>query len=66
MTRARRLKRVFDIETRPACGGAVRIIACIQNPVVIETILTHLDCKDAAATARSPPSRVPPQSSSFG
>jgi hypothetical protein len=29
-----RLKRVFniDVETRPACGGAVRIIACIEDP----------------------------------
>ena len=39
MTWAQRLKRVFgiDIETCPACGGAVRIIACIEDPVVIET-----------------------------
>jgi len=22
-----------DIETCPACGGAVRILACIENPV---------------------------------
>ena len=47
MTWAQRLKRVFsiDIETCPACGGAVRIIACIEDPVVIEKILTHLDAK---------------------
>ncbi len=34
MTWAQRLKRVFniDIETCPACGGAVRIIACIEDP----------------------------------
>jgi hypothetical protein len=33
-TGAQRLKRVFniDIETCPACGGAVRIIACIEDP----------------------------------
>ena len=39
-----RLKRVFniDIEICRECGGAVRIIACIDNPVVIEKILAHL------------------------
>jgi hypothetical protein len=44
----------------------MHVIACIQDPVVIETILTHLDRKDAAATARPPPSRSPLQSSLFG
>ncbi len=45
MSWAQRLKRVFniDIETCQACGGAVKIIACIEDPVVIEKILTHLD-----------------------
>ena len=40
MTWAQRLKRVFgiDIETCPACGGALRIIACIEDPAVIEKI----------------------------
>jgi hypothetical protein len=40
MTWAQRLKRVFgiDIETCPACGGAMRIIACIEDPVVIKKI----------------------------
>jgi hypothetical protein len=47
MTWAQRLERVFgiEIETCPACGGAVRINACIEGPVVIEKILTHLDAK---------------------
>ncbi len=41
--------RVFgiDIATCPACGGAVQIIACIEDPVVIEKILTHLYAKTA-------------------
>jgi len=41
---AQRLKRVFgiDIEACRSCGGAVRIIACIEDPVVIEKILAHL------------------------
>jgi hypothetical protein len=39
MTWAQRLKRVFgiDIETCPACGGALRIIA-IEDPAVIKKI----------------------------
>jgi hypothetical protein len=41
MTCAQRLKRVFgiDIETCPACAGAMRIIARIEDPAVIEKIL---------------------------
>ena len=33
MTWAQRLKRVFgiDIESCPACGGALRILACISQ-----------------------------------
>jgi len=63
MTWAQRLKRVFgiDIETCPACGGAVRIIACIEDLQVIEKILTHLDRKTpAAAPNRLPRCRAPP------
>ncbi len=68
MTWAQRLRRVFniDIETCPACGGAVRIIACIEDPEVIEKILTHLDAKGGAAQAfRRPPCRAPPQAGLF-
>jgi len=65
MTWAQRLKRTFgiDIETCPQCGGAVRIIAYIEDPDVIEKILAH---QDATWVSRQPgfslpPSRVPPQ-----
>jgi len=64
MSWAQRLKRVFgiDIETCPACGGAMRIIACIEDPDVIEKILAHLDAKVAEPDApRRPPCRAPPQ-----
>lgn len=68
MTWAQRLKRVFniDIETCPKCGGAVKIIACIEDPVVIDKILTHLD-KKAASTEQVllPHPRGPPQASRF-
>lgn len=65
MTWAQRLKRVFniDIETCNSCGGHVKIIACIEDPVVIEKILTHLDSRVAGDAARRlPPSRAPPGS----
>jgi hypothetical protein len=68
MTWAQRLKRVFgiDIETCPACGGAVRIIACIEDPVVIEKILAHLDAKASEPEApQRPPCRAPPQRGLF-
>ena len=39
------LKRVFKIyiETCPKCGGAVKIISCIEDPAVMDKILRHLD-----------------------
>jgi hypothetical protein len=45
MTWAKRLKQVFyiDIETCSECGGEVRIIASIEDPVVIKKILVHLN-----------------------
>jgi 23S rRNA U2552 (ribose-2'-O)-methylase RlmE/FtsJ len=68
MTWSQRLKRVFgiDIETCAVCGGALRIIARIEDPAVINKILTHLDGKNACAKpARLPPRRAPPQAGSF-
>ena len=65
---AQRLKRVFgiDIETCPACGGALRIIASIEDPAVIKKILTHLDTNNASAEpSRLPPCRAPPQGGLF-
>ena len=32
----------IDVETCAACGGAMRIIACIEDPAVIKAILAHL------------------------
>jgi hypothetical protein len=60
MTWAQRLERVFgiDIETCPACAAAMRIIACIEDPAVVEKILAHLDAK--AAAGQPPPPRAPP------
>ena len=75
MTWAQRLKRVFgiDIETCPACGGAVRImpkalamlagqaLACIEDAAVIEKILAHFQGKNTSvSTSLQPESRAPP------
>ena len=45
MTWSQRLRRVFniDIETCSECGGAVKIIASIEDTVVIQKILAHLE-----------------------
>ena len=67
MTWAQRLKRVFniDIETCTSCGGHIKII-CIEDPVVIEKLLTHIDNQAACGAARRfPPCRAPPQASLF-
>ena len=64
ITWAKRLKRVFhiDIETCSECGGAVKVIACIEDPVVIKKILAHLQEKIApAGLDLLPQSRAPPQ-----
>ena len=68
MTWAQRLKRVFgiDVETCRVCGGAARVIACIEDPVVIKTILTHLEKKVAMDSGvQIPDSRAPPQAGLF-
>ena len=68
MTWAQRPKRVFgiDIETCPACGGAMRIIACIEDAEVLGKILVHLAGKTVEPEApRRPPSRAPPQRGLF-
>jgi hypothetical protein len=60
---AQRLKRVFGIEIQRCehCGGAVKIIASIEDPQVIERILAHVEPERLgqrlrAAAARGPPS----------
>ena len=66
---AQRLKRVFniDISICEACGGAVKIIASIEDPAVIKQILTHLQRKAEPKEFNPlPESRAPPQISLFG
>jgi len=63
MNWAQRLKRVFniDIDTCTECGGAMKVIASIEDPTVIRKILAHLNQKAGADQPDSlPPSRAPP------
>jgi len=64
ITWAQRLKRVFsiDIEVCEKCQDPVRIIACIEDPVVIRQILEHLRSKERAnLQAELLPGRAAPQ-----
>jgi hypothetical protein len=68
MTWAQRLKRVFgiEIETCEQCGGAVKVIASIEDPLVIQKILSYLNTKNDEVVELLPPqSRAPPQISLF-
>jgi hypothetical protein len=66
------------LETCPECGGAVKVmpkalaalagqaLACIENPMAIKNILTHLDEKASVSeTIRLPECRAPPQPGVF-
>ena len=58
------MKRVFkiDILTCADCGGALKVIASIEDPAVIKQILAHLERRAEPATpAFRPFARAPPQ-----
>ena len=64
LTWAKRLKRVFNIDTKTCseCTGAVKVIACIEDPKVIRQILDHLKHKGEYQDAiQLPDSRASPQ-----
>jgi len=64
MTWAQRLKRVFklDLSSCENCGGQVRVIACIEDPLVIGKILEHLAKSSPGTTSGwRPEPRGPPQ-----
>ena len=68
MTWMQLLKRAFNIEleTCERCAGHVKIIACIEDPAVIERILAHLKSKaPSAELALVPEGRGPPQARLF-
>jgi hypothetical protein len=63
VTWVQRLKRVFniDIEVCRARSGAVKVIACIEDPVVIRKILDHFKQKGKANEPNGlPEGRAPP------
>ena len=68
MTWAQRLKRVFaiEIDTCRRCGGKLRVISSIEDPVVIERMLVHLRQR-AENEQPQPPfaSRAPPDQSAL-
>ena len=69
MTWAQRLKRVFNIDIASCreCGGAVKVIACIEDPAIITKILSHLDQNATSAEASVfPQSRARPGAGLFG
>lgn len=65
MTWAQRLKRVFniDVSTCEKCGGDAKVIACIEDPAVIDKILAHLIKKGALPP---PPELLPAARASPG
>ena len=63
MTWAQRLASVFgiDVSTCVHCGGAVRIVASIEEPKAILAILAHFEKHGAMEEAHyRPRSRGPP------
>ena len=57
------MKRVFgiDMNTCAHCGGAVRIVAAVEEPTAIRQILEHFDRHGALPQAHyRPAARVPP------
>jgi hypothetical protein len=54
------LRRIFEVDPLlcPQCGGAMRIIAFLTEPAVIDRILTHL--RTRAHRAHAAPARDPP------
>ncbi|HEX7013262.1 MAG TPA: transposase [Steroidobacteraceae bacterium] len=58
-----RLKRVFsiDIQTCQRCGGALKVIASIEDRVLIDHILAHLEQRAEHEAIVPFPSRGPPQ-----
>ena len=50
----------IDIEHCGVCGGTVRVIACIETPELVDTILTHLAARNTACSdsPRGPPLRA--------
>lgn len=62
ITWAQRLKRVFDIDIKVCafCGGAVKIIACVEDQALINKILSHLQLVPQNNQVSLPINHAPP------
>ena len=62
MTWAQRLKRVFEIDTKLCvfCGGAVKILACIEDQAVINKMLIDLQLIPQSNQVSLPINHAPP------
>jgi ribosomal protein S27E len=62
MTWAQRLKRVFDLDIKVCdfCGGAVKIIACVEDQTVINKILSHFQLIPQSNQVSLPINHAPP------
>lgn len=63
MNWAQRLKRVFgiDVNTCVHCGGAVRVVAAVEEATAIRKILAHFEKHGALEQAHyRPAQRAPP------
>ena len=62
MSWAKRLKRVFNIDITkcPQCGGDVKVIACIEDPIVINKILNHFKARQKSKARKGMESTGPP------
>jgi hypothetical protein len=68
MSWMQRLKRVFAIEIERCrrCGGRIKVIASIEDPALIERILSHVKQRTEDDLPRlSVGARAPPQPSLF-
>ena len=54
------MRRAFDIDVLacPQCGNRMRLLATIEDPRVVEQILTHLGLP--SAPVRADPAQPPP------
>jgi hypothetical protein len=64
MNWAQKLKRAFNLDLTKCqqCKAELKVIACIENPLVIEKILKHLNLSTQGAFEKhtGPPSQAPP------
>jgi uncharacterized protein YbaR (Trm112 family) len=58
------MRRVFDLNVLacPRCGGRLRVIAIVQDPAVVRTLLTHL----GRALSTEAPGPAPPAPTAIG